>query len=60
MIDANKTPQYEWEYELQKLQKLQREHDATVTGINRDHRNRMILLAVVVVLSLVIMCFGAW
>jgi len=57
MIDANKTPQYEWERELQKLQW---EHDATVAGINRDHRNRMILLAVVVVLSLVIMCFGAW
>jgi len=56
MIDANKTPQYEWERELQKLQW---EHDATVAGINRDHRNRMILLAVVVILSLV-MCFGAW
>jgi hypothetical protein len=60
MIDVNKEPKYEWECELQKLQKLQREHDAMVAGINRSYRNRMILLGVVVVLSLVIMCFGVW
>jgi hypothetical protein len=54
MIDVNKEPQHEWE---RTLQELQREHDAAVASINRGHRFRMILLAVVVVLALIIMVF---
>jgi hypothetical protein len=52
MIEVNKEFQHEWERELQGLQ---RKHNATVVSINRGHRNRMILLVVVVVLSLIIM-----